>query len=187
MNFVSYIMVVFSVIAAIDRIFGSRLGLGKEFDKGFMLLGTMMLSMTGMIVISPLLADLLRPVFDFVYNTFGIDPSVIPAAFFANDMGGAPLCVEVAKDVEVGKFNALVVSSMMGATVSFTIPFALGIVKNNVKELMVGILCGIVTVPIGCFVSGLMLSIPLSMLIINVLPLVIFSVISASILVTSIV
>ncbi|MBR5459672.1 MAG: ethanolamine utilization protein EutH [Clostridia bacterium] len=179
MNFVSYIMVVFSVIAAIDRIFGSRLGLGKEFDKGFMLLGTMMLSMTGMIVISPLLADLLRPVFDFVYNTFGIDPSVIPAAFFANDMGGAPLCVEVAKDVEVGKFNALVVSSMMGATVSFTIPFALGIVKNNVKELMVGILCGIVTVPIGCFVSGLMLSIPLKTLIINVLPLVIFSVIIA--------
>ena len=91
MNFVSYIMVVFSLIAAIDRIFGSRLGLGKEFDKGFMLLGTMSLSMIGMIVISPLLADLLNPLFETVYNVFGVDPSVIPAIFFANDMGDAPL------------------------------------------------------------------------------------------------
>ena len=173
MNFVAYVMVIFSVIAAVDRVFGNKIGLGEEFEKGFMLLGTMMLSMTGMIIISPLLADLLKPVFDAVYNVFKIDPSSITATLFANDMGGAPLSVEVARNTDIGNFNALVVSSMMGATVSFTIPFALGIVKNNIKELIIGLLCGIVTIPVGCFVSGIMLGIELLSLLLNLLPLVI--------------
>jgi len=177
--FVSYVMVVFSVLGALDRIFGNRIGIGKEFEKGFMLLGTMMLSMTGMIIISPLIADLLKPVFDGVYNAFGIDPSVIPATLFANDMGGAPLAVAVAKDAQIGEFNAYVVSAMMGATISFTIPFALGIVKENIKELIVGMLCGIVTIPVGSLVSGLIFGIPLKGLLLSLLPLTVFAVIIA--------
>ena len=121
MNVITIIMVVFSILGAADRIFGSRFGLGKEFERGFMLLGTMALSMIGMIVISPWIADILAPVFDIVQKISGIDPSIIPASLFANDMGGAPLSVEVAHNSEVGLFNALVVSSMMGCTISFTI------------------------------------------------------------------
>ena len=72
MNVVAIIMAVFSLLGALDRIWGNRLGLGKEFEKGFMLLGTMALSMIGMIIISPGIAQILAPCFDFVYNTFGI-------------------------------------------------------------------------------------------------------------------
>ena len=134
MNFISIVVVIFSMLAAADRIFGGKLGLSKEFEKGFMLLGTMALSMIGMIVISPFIADVLSPCFDFVYKAFGIDPSVIPAILFANDMGGAPLAKEVAQNADIGMFNALVVSSMMGATISFTIPLSLGMVKNEHSE-----------------------------------------------------
>lgn len=180
MNVISIIMAVFSVLAAIDLIFGSRFGLGKEFEKGFMLFGTMALSMIGMIVISPFIADVMHPLFDFVYKIFKIDPSIIPAIFFANDMGGAPLATSICKDTALGGFNALVVSSMMGATISFTIPFALGLVKKEKHRwLLLGLLCGIVTIPIGCFVSGLVLSIPLIPLLIDLLPIIIFSVIIA--------
>ena len=155
MNAITIIMVVFSMLGAADRIFGSRFGLGKEFERGFMLLGTMALSMIGMIVISPWIADILAPVFDIVQKTVGIDPSVIPASLFANDMGGAPLSVEVAHNSEVGLFNALVVSSMMGCTISFTIPFALGVVeKEHHSSMLLGFLCGIVTIPV-CRRSGL--------------------------------
>ena len=176
MNFVSIIMVIFSLLAAVDRMIGNRFGLGKEFEKGFMLLGTMALSMIGMIIISPFIADLLEPVLGFVAGTLHIDPSILPASLFANDMGGAPLSVEVATDEKMGLFNALVVSSMMGCTVSFTIPYALGIVKREQhRELLLGLLCGIVTIPVGCFVSGLICAIPLGALLMNLLPLVIFS------------
>ena len=75
------------MIGAVDRIFGNRLRLGNEFEKGFMLLGNMSLSMIGMIVISPLIADLLAPVFGVIYDALHIDPSIIPASLFANDMG----------------------------------------------------------------------------------------------------
>lgn len=178
MNFVAVFMSVFSVIGALDRIFGNRLGLGEKFEKGFMLLGTMALSMIGMIVISPLVASSLRPLFDAVKNVFGIDPSVIPAILFANDMGGAPLAVEVAANADIGLFNALVVSSMMGATFSFTLPYAMGVVKKEYhKDMFFGFLCGIVTIPLGCIISGLVLKLPVSLLLINTLPIVLVSLI----------
>lgn len=179
-SFVAIIMTVFSILGAIDRMLGNRFGLGKEFERGCMLLGVMALSMIGMIIISPFIAELLSPVFDFVYNVFGIDPSVIPASLFANDMGGAPLSQEICKNQEIGMFNALVVSSMMGCTISFTIPFALSMVeKAHHKEVLLGLLCGIVTIPVGCFVGGLVAGLPILALLYDLLPLVIFSILIA--------
>ncbi|MBR5445110.1 MAG: ethanolamine utilization protein EutH, partial [Clostridia bacterium] len=180
MNAITIIMVVFSMLAALDRIFGCRFGLGKEFERGFMLLGTMALSMIGMIVISPWIAEILAPAFDVFRNLLGIDPSVIPASLFANDMGGAPLAVEIAHDREIGMFNALVVSSMMGCTISFTIPFALGVVdKVHHQSMLLGFLCGIVTIPVGCFFGGLVCGLSLAPLLRNLLPLILFSVLIA--------
>ncbi len=134
-----------------------------------------------MIVISPLLADLMRPVFDGMYNILHLDPSLLPAMLFANDMGGAPLATEVARDEAIGGFNALIVSSMMGATISFTIPFSLQVVKKeHHRQLALGLLCGVVTMPIGCFVAGLVCRIPLGALCIDLLPLIILSAVIAT-------
>ncbi len=173
---ITWVMVCFSIIGALDRIFGSRLGLGKEFERGIMLLGTMALSMVGMIVISPLIAELLRPALVKMAEILPIDPSIVPASLFANDMGGAPLSVELAMKEDIGFFNGLVVSSMMGATISFTIPVALGMVKKEQhKEVLLGLLCGIVTIPVGCFIAGLIAGISILPLLLNLLPLVLFS------------
>ena len=46
------LMGVFALFGALDRIFGNRLGLGKEFEKGFHLFGTIALSMIGILVLS---------------------------------------------------------------------------------------------------------------------------------------
>ena len=176
MSILTIIILIFSILGAADRIFGNRFQIGKEFEKGFMLLGNMSLSMIGMIVISPLIAELLSPVFGAIYDTLHIDPSIIPASLFANDMGGAPLSVEVARNEKLGLFNALVVSSMMGCTISFTIPFALGMVKKEQhRPLIFGLLCGVVTIPVGCFIAGLVSKLPMIDLLINLLPLFIFS------------
>ncbi len=175
---IAVLVLIFMALAAIDYLFGSKFKIGKEFERGFMLLGTMTLSMVGMIVISPLIANWLSPAFDAIYRIFKIDPSLIPAMLFANDMGGASLALEVAKDAEIGNFNALVVSSMMGATISFTIPLSMQMVsKEHIRELAVGLLCGIVTIPIGCFVAGIVAGISILPLSFNLLPLLILSVI----------
>jgi ethanolamine transporter len=176
MQVLTAVILVFSMLGALDLIFNNKFGLGKEFEKGFHLFGSMALSMIGMIVIAPLIADVLRPVFDFTSNVLHIDASILPASLFANDMGGASLAVEVASDPLIGRYNALVVSSMMGCTISFTIPVALGMVeKEHHRELLLGMLCGIATIPVGCFVSGLLCGIPPLPLLVNLLPLVCFS------------
>ena len=180
MNPISIVMLSFAVLAALDKICGNKFGLGKEFDRGFSLLGPMALSMIGMIVIAPALGVWLKPFFEGFYNLLGIDPSIIPASIFANDMGGTPLAMEVMKNSEIGMYNALVVSSLMGAVISFTIPFGAGIVnKSQHKELFFGFLCGIVAIPIGCFVSGLTLGIGIGALLLNLLPLILISAIIA--------
>ena len=180
MSVLEILTVGFSLLGAADYIFGSKLGLGKQFERGLMLTGTMLLSMLGMIAIAPVLAQLLKPLFDGFYELLGIDPSILPATLFANDMGGASVAGEIAKDEQLGRFNGLVVASMMGATLSFTLPVAMNMVeKEHHDRMILGFLCGILTIPVGCFVAGLMCKIPVGTLLYNLLPLLIFSVLIA--------
>ena len=131
MSAIAWIVLIFSVIGAFDRILGDRFGLGREFERGFQLFGAMALSMIGMIILAPVLGRWMTPVFEVFYSVFRIDPSVLPALLFANDMGGASLAEAVCKDTAVGAYNAFVVSSMMGCVISFTSPFASGIVEQR--------------------------------------------------------
>lgn len=178
MSVIAIIVLIFAFIGAVDYIIGNKFGVGKEFEKGFSLFCPMALTMLGMIVIAPAIGAWLTPVFEGFYNVFGIDPSIIPASLFANDMGGMQLAQSVAKNDIIGNYNAFVVSSMMGCVISFTIPFALGIIKKEQhKELFFGLLCGIITIPVGCLVSGLVCGINILELLITLLPLIILSVI----------
>ena len=174
MEVLYYIMAFFAVLGGIDYILGNRFGIGREFQRGMMHLGVMMLSMVGMITLTPLIELALSPLASVMTGI--IDPSLLPALFLANDMGGAHLAIELANDPTMGQFNAFVVSSMMGVTVSFTVPYALGVVpKERQPDMLFGLLCGLVTVPIGCFVGGLIMGINVGVLFINILPLIVIS------------
>lgn len=178
MNAITIVVLIFSFVGAADWLLGSKIGMGKEFEKAFSLFCPMALSMLGMIVVAPAIGEWLTPVFEGFYNIFGIDPSIIPASLFANDMGGMPLAQAVCKSDDIGNYNAFIVSSMMGCVISFTIPFSLGIVKQSQhKEMFFGLLCGIVTIPIGSFVAGLICKINPIAILINLLPLIIIAVI----------
>lgn len=172
MNAISIVVLIFSLLGAVDWLLGNKFGIGKEFERGFSLFGAMALSMLGMIVIAPAVGVWLTPAFEKFYTLFGIDPSILPASVFANDMGGMQLAQTVCINEDIGNYNAFVVSSMMGCVISFTIPFSLGMVpKSQHKELFFGLLCGIVTIPIGCFVAGLVCHIAPGALFWDLLPL----------------
>lgn len=178
MNVLTIIILIFAMLGLVDKLLGNKFGLGKEFEKGFALFAPMVFSMLGMLVIAPAIGVWLMPFFDWFYSVFKIDPSVIPASLFANDMGGMTLAQSICKSETIGNFNAFVVSSMLGCVVSFTIPFAIGIVKKEQhKELFFGLLCGITTVPIGCLVGGLLCGIGIVDLVISLLPLIVFAVV----------
>ena len=63
---------------------------------------------------------------------------------------------------------------MLGATIVFTIPCAMGIVEERDRPAVAkGILCGIVTIPLGVFAGGLMAGFPAGMVLRNLVPIVI--------------
>lgn len=179
MDILMTVFAVSALLGAADRIFGNRLGIGKEFEKGIVSAGTLSLSMVGMICIAPVISKFIVPLITPAANFLGFDPSVIIGCLLANDLGGASLAAEIARDEALGGFNGLVVASMLGATVSFTVPVALGTIKKELhKETLLGILCGIAVIPVGCMLSGFILGIPFKTLMLNLAPVTVISVIT---------
>lgn len=170
------IMAFFAALGGIDRIFGSKLGLGKEFERGILALGELALAMVGIICLAPVLAKLLRPVVVPIYRFLGADPAMFAGTILANDMGGAPLAMELAGSRESGLMGGLLVGAMLGATVVFTIPVALGILREeDHPALAKGILCGVVTIPVGVFVGGIVAGFPILMVLRNLVPIVLIA------------
>ena len=155
-----YIMVVFMAIAAIDRMFGSKLGLGDEFEGGFNAMGGLAMSMAGVVAAAPVLSMLLGPILQPIYGIFGASPAMFATTLLACDMGGYPLAIQLAGDnVAIGNFAGLILGTMMGPTIVFTIPVALGIIKKEDRNYLgAGVLAGMITIPIGCIVGGLMMN-----------------------------
>ena len=175
-----YLMVIFMALGAIDRIIGGRFGLGEKFEEGIIAMGSLALAMVGIICLAPVLAQVLRPVVVPVYRLLGADPAMFAGTILANDMGGAPLAQELAQSPEAGQFGGLIVGSMLGATIVFTIPVGLGIIRaEDRKYLATGVLAGVITVPIGAFVGGLLAGFPVGMVARNLIPIVIIAVLIA--------
>lgn len=173
-SIIIYIMVIFMALGALDKIIGNKFGLGEKFDEGLMAMGTLAIAMVGVVSIAPVLAKILRPVIEPVYTFLGADPAMFATTLLANDMGGYPLAIELAKTPEAGLFAGLIVGAMMGPTIVFTIPVALGIIKKeDHKYLAKGILAGIITIPIGSLVGGLVAGFEIGMILSNLVPIII--------------
>ncbi len=175
-----YLMLAFMALGAIDRILGNKFGLGAEFENGIMAMGSLALAMLGIIALSPLLAKVLRPVLVPVFRLFRADPAMFAGSILACDMGGAPLAMELAESSEAGLLSGILVGSMLGPTIVFNIPVALGIIsKEDQKTFARGILFGILTVPIGCFCGGLVAGFPVGMVLRNLIPIFLFALLIA--------
>ena len=175
-----YLMVVFMALGAIDRIIGNKFGLGEKFEEGIIAMGALALAMIGIICLAPVLANLLRPVVVPLYQFLGADPAMFAGTILANDMGGAPLAKELALTEQAGQFGGLIVGSMLGPTIVFTIPVGLGIIRaEDRRYLATGVLAGVITIPIGSFVGGLVAGFSVGMVVRNLIPIVIFAVLIA--------
>lgn len=174
------VMAVFAVLGALDRIFGNRFGLGQEFENGILAMGSMGLAMIGIIALSPVLASLLRPVVVPVYEFLGADPGMFAGTLLACDMGGGPLAKELSNDSQAAMLGGVITGSMMGATLVFTIPVAMGIVAAEDRPALAkGILAGIVTIPVGILAGGIVAGFSVGMVLRNLIPIVILAVLIA--------
>ena len=177
---VIWIMAAFAVLGALDRIFGNRFGIGKEFEEGILAMGSLALAMVGIIALAPVLANLLRPVVVPVYALLGADPAMFAGTILACDMGGGSLAMELTENTDAALLGGVLTGSMLGATIVFTLPVAMGILRQEDRPVMAkGILCGIVTIPVGVLVGGLVAGFDFGMVLRNLIPIVIIAVLIA--------
>ena len=171
-----WIMGIFAILGAVDRIFGNRWGLGKEFEEGILAMGSLALAMVGIVCLAPVLADLLNPVIVPVYSLLGADPAMFAGTILASDMGGGALALEMTADPQAAMLGGVITGSMLGATIVFTSPVAMGILQEEDRPAMAkGILCGIVTIPVGVLVGGLVAGFPIGMVLRNLIPIVLIA------------
>ncbi len=174
------IMAGFAVLGALDRILGNKFGLGKEFEEGILAMGALALAMVGTITLAPVLAKVLRPVVAPVFSFLGADPAMFAGTILACDMGGGALAAQLTDDPQAALLGGVINGSMLGATVVFTIPVALGILRPQDRPALAkGILAGIVTIPIGILVGGLVAGFAPLMVLRNLVPIAIIGLVIA--------
>ena len=177
-----WIMAAFSVLGTIDRILPQKYkrGYGEAFERGIQTTGPLILSMAATYALAPSLAALLNPIVTPICASIGTDPGVFPGMLLAADMGGYPLAVEMAGTEAVGDFGGLVLGTMMGVTIVFTIPVFLPMIsKEDTAVFSLGILCGVLTIPLGAIAGGLLMGLSMRVILINLLPLVVLAAIIA--------
>ena len=171
-SIIIFIMMIFMLIGAVDRIQGNRWGYGQQFEEGFHAIGPMMLAMAGVIAAAPVLAIVLKPIVVPIYQLIGADASMFAGTLLASDTGGYPLAMELAGNNAVGNFSGLLVANMLGATLVFTLPVGMSLMKEKdypylgaclgrafcVKFRNTPFLAGIITIPIGCLVGGIVMN-----------------------------
>ena len=173
-------MAVFALLGGLDRILGGRFGLGSRFEEGILSMGSLALAMVGIVSLAPVLAGILKPIVVPVYRLLGADPAMFAGTLLACDMGGGPLARQLTADPQAADLGGVITGSMLGATVVFTIPVAMGILEEEDRPAMAkGILCGMVAIPFGILAGGLTAGYAFSMVLRNLVPIVLMALLIA--------
>lgn len=171
------IMAVFMMAGAIDKaVFKNRFGYCEQFDEGMAAMGPMATAMVGFMCLAPVLGRMLTPIVTPMFEMFGADPAMLAGSILAMDMGGFPLAMEMTDNQQMAVFSGGLYGGMMGVTLTFAIPVALGILApEDQPYLAKGVMSGIIVIPAACFVGGLTMGLPLEVIIRNLIPAIILA------------
>ena len=93
-------------------------------------MGPLALGMVGMVCLSPVLSNVIAPVISPILTAIGSDPAIF-GAILPNDTGGYSLALSLAQNEQAGLYSGLIVASMLGSTVTFSIPVGLNLIAKK--------------------------------------------------------
>jgi len=156
---VIYIIMFCAVLGAFAYLRNEEEGLGKEFVEGLYSIGPIFVPVAGIMAAIPYLSAFVETFFGPLFSAMGADPAIAATTFIAVDMGGYQLAEALAVSKE-GWIMAMVVGYMAGATIVFSVPVGLTMLKKkDHKYMALGIMSGLLSIPIGVFVTCCILSI----------------------------
>ena len=169
------IMAVGALLGGMDHLLGNRFGLGQRFEEAFHLLGSIALSMAGIICLAPVLSQWLGYIVIPLFGALRLDPGMF-GSILAIDMGGYQMAMDLCRDPLVGRYAGIIVSAIFGCTLVFTIPVGLGTVGVEDRPYFArGILLGLIAMPAGLVAGGLLCRLPMTALLWNLFPILLFS------------
>ncbi len=152
-DLVIWVMMAFVVIGAIGAIRDDEHGVGKEFKEGIHSIGPIFLPVAGIMAAVPYLSLFIEAITGKVFEFVGADPAMAAGALIAGDMGGYNLA-EVTAQSHGGWVMASAVAFMSGSTIVFSVPVGLAMLdKIHHKYLALGVMSGILTIPIGVLIT----------------------------------
>lgn len=153
-NYVIYIIMACAVVGAFAAIYNPDEGLGKEFMEGIHSTGYIFVPAAGIMASIPYLTIVIENVFGPFFDILGSDPALAATFIIASDMGGYHLAAKLAESKEA-LIMALTTGFMGGATIVFSIPMGLAMLdKRDYKYMALGIMAGILTVPLGVLIAS---------------------------------
>ena len=156
-NYVLYIIMACAVAGAFAAIYDSEKGLGKEFMEGIHATGYIFVPADGIMASIPYLTVIIEKACGPFFNALGADPALAATMIIASDMGGYHLASALASSKEA-LVMALITGFMGGATIVFSIPMGLAMLdKRDHKYMALGIMSGILTIPLGVLIASVLL------------------------------
>lgn len=173
---IMWLMAFGAIVGGVDRILGNKLGLGEKFEEGFNAMGPLALGMVGIVCLSPVIAKYLGPIIIPALTSIGADPAIF-GSILPNDTGGYPLAMSLAMDQQAGLFSGLIVASMLGCTIVFSIPVGLSLIeKKDQPYFAKGLLIGLIAVPVGSILGGAIAGYDMGMVMVNSVPVIVISI-----------
>lgn len=156
-NIVVYMIMICAVLGAFAAIKDPENGLGKQFMEGLHSVGYIFIPAAGIMASIPYLSWFIDKAAGPFFAAIGADPAIAATAILASDMGGYQLA-DALKESYEGWIMALIVGFMAGATIVFSIPVGLAMLdKRDHKYMALGVMSGLLTIPIGAFISSVMM------------------------------
>lgn len=156
---VVYIIMACALIGCIASVIKPESELGQEFVAGIDSIGPIFLPVAGIMASAPYLTAFVSSVFGPLYGAVGADQAMAATTFIAVDMGGYQLADALAQTRE-SWIMAMITGYMAGATIVFSIPVALKMLEvKDRKYLALGVMSGLLAIPIGVFVASAIIAI----------------------------
>ena len=172
MNIFIGILLLCAFLGLWDKISGGKMGLAAEFDGGLASMASLALSIVGIYCIGVTAVRSNPEAIASFASRLPFDASVLIGSLLAPDLGGHAIAKELAATPALGIYSGVMVSSCLGAMISFTLPIALTVIRREDTSLfMQGSVWGIVTIPAGVAVGALLTGLPVKELVRNLLPI----------------
>ena len=156
---VVYIIMACAIVGCLASVIKPESELGQQFVAGIDSIGPIFLPVAGIMASAPYLTAFVSAVFGPAYAAVGADPAMAATTFIAVDMGGYQLADALAETRE-SWIMAMITGYMAGATIVFSIPVALKMLeKRDRKYLALGVMSGLLAIPIGVLVASAIIAV----------------------------